>query len=159
MKAAKTAMAFLLLGGMGVGASTLVGQNPASAKAPTLDDGSGAYVTGVYPNLFLEDGHAEPAIRAKVEAAYQQLFHGDPQTQAVFFPAGRNARGPQANLTDWAHHDVRTEGMSYGMMVAVQLDKKADFDALWNWVMTYMYVSDPKAPGYEFFRWSCKPDG
>ena len=23
--------------------------------------------------------------------------------------------------------------MSYGMMIAVQLDKKHEFDALWNW--------------------------
>ena len=28
--------------------------------------------------------------------------------------------------------DVRSEGMSYGMMITVQLDKKAEFDALWN---------------------------
>ncbi len=36
--------------------------------------------------------------------------------------------------------------MSYGMMIAVQLDKKAEFDALWNWSMTYMYQKDPKHP-------------
>ena len=62
-------------------------------------------------------------------------------------------------VTDWANHDVRTEGMSYGMMIAVQLDKKAEFDAIWNWAKTYMYVSDPKAPSYQFFAWSCKTDG
>lgn len=139
-------------------AAFMAGAAPCRGQA-IPDNGSGAYVTGKYANLFLEDGHSEQAIHAKIDAAYQQLFHGNPQTQAVFFRAGRNANGPLAYLTDWAHHDVRTEGMSYGMMVAVQLNKKADFDALWNWAMTYMYVSNPKAPGYEFFRWSCKPDG
>lgn len=133
---------------------------PSAVRAQTpLDNGSGAYVTHEYPNLFLEDGHSRREIHAKIDAAYQQLFHGDPQTQSVVFPAGRNANGPLEYLTDWAHHDVRTEGMSYGMMIAVQLDKKSDFDALWNWAMTYMYVSDPNAPGYQFFRWSAKPDG
>ena len=35
--------------------------------------------------------------------------------------AGSNANGPLMYVTDWANHDVRTEGMSYGMMIAVQL--------------------------------------
>jgi len=26
--------------------------------------------------------------------------------------------------------------MSYGMMIAVQLDKRREFDALWNWANT-----------------------
>jgi oligosaccharide reducing-end xylanase len=49
--------------------------------------------------------------------------------------------------------------MSYGMMIAVQLDKKAEFDALWNWAMTYMYIADPKHPSYGYFSWSSKTDG
>ncbi|HEX4007215.1 MAG TPA: glycosyl hydrolase family 8 [Acidobacteriaceae bacterium] len=128
------------------------------AQTP-LDNGSGAYATGKYRNLFKEDGHSKKQIRAKIDAAWQQLFHGDPQTQAVAFAAGSNANGPLMYLTDWANHDVRTEGMSYGMMISVELDKKAEFDALWNWAQTYMYVSDPKAPSYEYFAWSCKTDG
>jgi oligosaccharide reducing-end xylanase len=124
-----------------------------------LGDGSGAYATGRYPNLFAADGHSRRAIHAKIEAAYRQLFHGDPQTQAVAFSAGSNGNGPLMYLTDWANHDVRTEGMSYGMMISVELNQKAEFDALWNWAMTYMYISDPKAPSYEYFAWSCKTDG
>jgi oligosaccharide reducing-end xylanase len=123
------------------------------------EQGAGAYATGVYRNLFAEDGHSERAIRAKVNAAYRQLFHGDAQTQAIAFAAGRNANGPLMYVTDWANHDVRTEGMSYGMMIAVQLDKKKEFDAIWNWAKTYMYISDPQAPSYEYFAWSCKADG
>jgi oligosaccharide reducing-end xylanase len=138
------------------GATLLVGA--ARAQAP-LDNGHGAFATGKYPNLFREDGHSEKQVRAKIEAAYQQLFHGDPHTQAVAFAAGSNANGPLMYLTDWANHDVRTEGMSYGMIISVELNKKAEFDALWNWAMTYMYVSDPKAPSYEYFAWSCKTDG
>ena len=122
-------------------------------------DGSGAFATGKYRNLFAEDGHSEREIQAKVDVAYQQLFHGDPQTQAIAFAAGSNANGPLMYITDWANHDVRTEGMSYGMIVAVQLNEKAEFDAIWNWAKTYMYISDPKAPSYEYFAWSCKTDG
>ena len=122
-------------------------------------DGSGAYATGHYRNLFVEAGYSEKAVHKKVEATFQQLFHGDPQTQAIAFDAGSNANGPLMYVTDWANHDVRTEGMSYGMMIAVQLNKKREFDAIWNWAKTYMYISNPKAPSYEFFAWSCKTDG
>ncbi len=122
-------------------------------------DGSGAFKTGKYRSLFAEDGHAQHEIRAKVDAAYWQLFNGDPQTQAIAFAAGSNQNGPLMYVTDWANHDVRTEGMSYGMMITVQLDKKAEFDALWNWAMTYMYISDPKHPSHGYFSWSCKTDG
>ena len=34
---------------------------------------------------------------------------------------------------------VRSEGMSYGMMIAVQLNKKEVFDNLWRWTKTYMW--------------------
>jgi oligosaccharide reducing-end xylanase len=130
-----------------------------ASQAAAPDDGHGAYATGRYRNLFAEDGHSQREIEAKVEAAYQQLFHGDSQTQAIAFAAGANANGPLMYVTDWANHDVRTEGMSYGMMIAVELDKKSEFDAIWNWAKTYMYISDPTAPSYEYFAWSCKTDG
>ena len=127
--------------------------------SPGLSDGKGAYATGHYRNLFAESGHSEKEIDAKIQAAFQQLFHGDAATQTVFYPAGKNANGPLAYLTDFANHDVRTEGMSYGMMIAVQLDKKVEFDALWNWAKTYMYISDPNHPSYGYFSWSNKTDG
>jgi len=122
-------------------------------------DGSGAFATGRYRNLLAEAGHSPNEIRAKIDSTYRQLFHGDPQTQAIVFAAGSNANGPLMYVTDWANHDARTEGMSYGMMIAVQLDKKAEFDAIWNWARTYMYIGDPKHPSYGYFSWSCKLDG
>lgn len=93
-------------------AVVLVGLRAYGWAQTPLDDGHGAYATGKYRNLFKEDGHAEKQIRAKIDAAYAQLFHGDKQTQAVAFAAGANANGPLTYLTDWANHDVRTEGMS-----------------------------------------------
>jgi oligosaccharide reducing-end xylanase len=141
---------------------TFIAMLAAAPSAPAQaahQNGAGAYATGKYRNLFAEDGHSPQEIQAKIDAAYQQLFHGDPQTQAVAFSAGSNANGPLMYLTDWANHDVRTEGMSYGMMISVQLGKKAEFDALWNWAKTYMYISDPKHPSYGYFSWSCKTDG
>jgi oligosaccharide reducing-end xylanase len=131
----------------------------AQTPAAPPPDGTGAYATHHYRNLFAESGHSNREISRKINAAYAQLFHGDPQNQSVFFYAGKNSNGPLAYLTDWNNHDVRTEGMSYGMMISVQLNKKKEFNALWNWAKTYMYISDPHHPSYGYFSWSCKTDG
>jgi oligosaccharide reducing-end xylanase len=122
-------------------------------------EGSGAFATGKYRNLFVEIGHSHDEVVAKINSAFEQLFHGDPKTQAVYFPVGRNANGPLAYICDINHNDVRSEGMSYGMMIAVQLNKKAEFDAIWNWAKTYTYHDDPKHPGYGYFSWSVKRNG
>ncbi len=119
----------------------------------------GAFATGSYRNLFLEAGHPVEEVWKKIDAAFQQLFHGDATTQTVFYWSGQNANGRLAYLSDINNHDVRSEGMSYGMMITVQLDKKAEFDALWNWSRTYMYHEDPKHPAYGFFSWSMNTDG
>ncbi len=120
---------------------------------------AGAFATGNYRNLFVEAGLSSEEVAAKVEVAFQQLFHGDPDSQAVYFPAGTNTEGPLAYIYDVHHNDVRSEGMSYGMMVAVQLDRKAEFDALWNWAKTYMYHDSPNHPAYGYFSWSAGTDG
>ncbi|NML66457.1 glycoside hydrolase [Hymenobacter sp. RP-2-7] len=125
-------------------------------RAPS--NGAGAYATGQYRDLFQENGHSPQASAAKIEAAFQQLFYGD-STQAIYFRAGRNANGPLAYVSDLPHHDVRSEGMSYAMMIAVQLGKKAEFDAVWNWSVSKMYVRDPAHPSAGYFCWSLRPDG
>jgi oligosaccharide reducing-end xylanase len=119
----------------------------------------GAYATGRYRNLFVEAGKTPAATKAKIAAAFRQLFHGDPKTEAVYFAAGKNANGPLAQIRDIGSGDVRSEGMSYGMMIAVQLDKRSEFNALWNWAKTYMVHSDPASPAYGYFSWSLKTDG
>jgi oligosaccharide reducing-end xylanase len=62
-------------------------------------------------------------------------------------------------IYDVYNKDVRSEGMSYGMMIAVQMDQKAEFDALWNYAITHMYVDTPGHPSEGYFAWSTKPDG
>jgi len=121
--------------------------------------GAGEFASGQYRNLFVEDGHSQRDVNAKINAAFQQLFHGDPHTEAVYFPAGTNANGPLAYVSDIGSKDVRTEGMSYGMMIAVQLDKKAEFDAIWNWAKTFMYHDSSNSPAYGYFSWSMKTNG
>jgi oligosaccharide reducing-end xylanase len=122
-------------------------------------DGSGAYKTRQYRDLFAEQGHSPAETKAKLDKAFRQFFHGDGQEERVYFETGANENGPLAYITDWANNDARSEGMSYGMMIAVQMDKKREFDAIWNWAKTYMLITDPNNPSVGYFAWSMSTDG
>jgi oligosaccharide reducing-end xylanase len=113
-----------------------------------------SFETGQYRHLFQEYlGQPEAEIQSRLDAAWQQLFYGDDRSQRVYYPVGDDL----AYIEDIGNGDVRSEGMSYGMMIAVQLDKKEEFDRLWKWAKTYMYQSDGPYAGY--FAWHCAADG
>jgi oligosaccharide reducing-end xylanase len=133
--------------------------NTTAPFASNPEDGSGAYVTGKYRNLFAEAGYPQKEIDNKLERLFQHFFRGDENTERLYYPSGSNEKGPLAYMPDINNNDVRSEGMSYGMMICVQLNKKAEFDALWNWARTYMYQDDPNHPTYGFFSWSMNFDG
>jgi len=136
-------------------ATPAVDADASAATAPV----AGAVATGRYPDLFAQAGYPRDQVEAKVGAAFQQLFHGDPADEAIYYEAAGNERGATAYIHDVNSGDVRSEGMSYGMMIAVQMDRKREFDALWNWAMTHMYQDDPAHPAHGYFAWSMKTDG
>ncbi len=114
----------------------------------------GAFTTGRYPNLFASLlGKSDAEIQAKVEAAWRQLFYGNDETQRIYYPAPDDT----AYVADIHSKDVRTEGMSYGMMNAVQLDHRTEFDRIWKWAKVHMYHADGPLAGY--FAWHCAYDG
>lgn len=113
-----------------------------------------AFETGVYPNLFKDYlGKSDEEIQAKIDVSFNQLFYGNDSSERVYYPVGAD----MAYISDIANEDVRSEGMSYGMMIAVQMNKKEEFDRLWKWTKTYMYQTDGGYKGY--FAWHCKTDG
>src|SRR5512137_622312 len=94
--------AALTLSALALGASL---SNTAHAAARNLEPssraaGAGAWATGTYRNLFAEAGHSEKEIRRKIDSAFEQLFHGNPETQTVYYAAGSNSNGPLAYITD-----------------------------------------------------------
>lgn len=112
----------------------------------------GAFYTGVYPNAFLECGYSQEEIDRKVEETFQTIFYG-PEDQRFYHPVEDN----MGYMEDTGNHDARTEGMSYGMMMCVQMDKKEEFDRIWKWSKTHMYLTEGENAGY--FAWSCGVDG
>lgn len=127
--------------------------------APPAPPREGAVRSKKYRNLFIERGYETAAVKAKLDGAFGQLFHGDLQSEAVYFEDGKNANGPLAYIADIGNDDVRSEGMSYGMMICLQLGKRREFDALWNWAQTHMYHRDPAHPARGYFSWSLTRKG
>lgn len=107
-----------------------------------------AFYSGKYRNVFLEAGYRQADIDKKLEKAYYDVFEGP---QRVYFEVGDS----MAYLSDLKNHDARTEGLSYGMMIAVQLGKKDVFDRLWRWSKKYLQHQEGPRKGY--FAWSINP--
>jgi oligosaccharide reducing-end xylanase len=126
---------------------------PTAAASPSPAAPAGAVESGIYRNLFRERGKSDAAIQSKLDVAWQQLFYGDDNTQRVYYPVDPD----MAYIMDIGNGDVRSEGMSYGMMIAVQLGKQAEFNRIWKWAKTYMYHDDGPRKGY--FAWHCTSDG
>lgn len=103
-----------------------------------------------YRNVFAEIGKSEQEINNRLGEIVQEFFYSEDK---VYFPVGDD----MAYIEDTGNHDARTEGMSYGMMMCVQLDMKEEFDRLWKWAKTYMYMEEGRNEGY--FAWSCKVTG
>jgi oligosaccharide reducing-end xylanase len=110
----------------------------------------GAFETREYRNIFTEIGYTEAEVEERLEQIFYNLFEGN---NRIYFEVGDSL----AYISDVKNNDVRSEGMSYGMMIAVQLDKKEIFDRLWFWSKHYMQHQDGPMQGY--FRWSCQTDG
>lgn len=111
-----------------------------------------AYDTGEYRNFFAEIGKSREEIQEKIDQAVNVFFYGS-EEERIYHEAGDD----MAYLEDTGNHDARTEGMSYGMMMCVQLDMKKEFDRIWKWAKTYMWMEEGEDEGY--FAWSCKTDG
>ena len=99
-----------------------------------------------YPSGFRDTGIAsDQQIASKIESAFNQLFHGDPGSQAIFFPVGTD----EANIQDINHsNEVRTEGMGLAMLIAVELGKQNEFNQLWRYARAEMMESAGPKSGY-----------
>ncbi|SNR17254.1 glycosyl hydrolase family 8 [Tenacibaculum jejuense] len=93
-----------------------------------------SFVTDVYRNMFVESGRSEAAVQQKLDQLWNRYFvNGDATSERLMYEVGND----MAYILDTGNDDIRSEGMSYGMMICVQLDKKEAFDKLWKFVKTY----------------------
>ena len=111
-----------------------------------------AFETKQYRNLFSLIGKEDQEINNRLNEIFETFFYGS-EEERIYHPVGED----MGYLEDTGNHDARTEGMSYGMMICVQMDKKEEFDRIWKWACTYMWMEEGESEGY--FAWSCGPDG
>lgn len=111
-----------------------------------------AFQTRQYRNLFQESGKSSREIEIRLEEIWNTFFYGS-EEERIYHPVGED----MGYLEDTGNHDARTEGMSYGMMICVQMNKKEEFDRIWKWACTYMWMTEGESEGY--FAWSCGLDG
>ena len=104
-----------------------------------------------YRNVFLEIGKSEEEIEERLQKIFNEIYYGEDK---FFFTT---PDGKMGYLVDTGNNDTRTEGISYGMMMCVQLNRKKEFDLLWNWAMTNMYMQDGENKYY--FAWSVATSG
>ncbi|MBR4542533.1 MAG: xylanase [Lachnospiraceae bacterium] len=105
-----------------------------------------------YRNLFKEAGIPEEEVTKRVRECFDTIYNGP---EGVRFY--ENVGPDMGYITDTGNNDVRTEGMSYAMMVCVQMDEKEKFDRIWAWTKKYMWIAEGWGQGY--FKWSCSLDG
>jgi oligosaccharide reducing-end xylanase len=114
-------------------------------------------------NLFSELlGTPDAQVTEKITLAANRIFgigtgeSAQPVADAgyrVYYELPQNPE--QAFIWAADSNDVRSEGMSYGMMIAVQLDMRQQFDRLWNFAKAYMqFPADSELSAWRhYFRW------
>lgn len=142
MKNTNTVLLFLIL------ISIQPGKAFSQKKIAAKNSNTPATESGKYPNLFLKAGYSQEAIDLKVAKAYSDIFEGPDR---IYFAATDS----MAYVSDLKNHDARTEGLSYAMMIAVQLNKKDVFDRIWRWSKKYLQHQEGPREGY--FAWSIDP--
>ena len=98
-----------------------------------------------YRNVLEEIGISRKEIEERLESVVRTFFYDE--TERIY----HEAPDGMGYLVDTGNNDARTEGMSYGMMICVQLDMKEEFDRIWKWAKTYMYMEEGENEGY--FAW------
>ena len=98
-----------------------------------------------------------------MDQLWKHYFEGNDNSK-VYYDRGNG----EAYIYDTGNSDVRSEGMSYGMMICVQTNHRDEFDKLWSFAKNHMWHKGGQWDGY--FAWqvgtngnvkdqNCAPDG
>ena len=104
-----------------------------------------------YANYLAEIGIDDVQAEVMVQNAFNTIFF-DPEENFC-----HHTDEDAWCMVDTGNMDARTEGMSYGMMMCVQMDRQDIFNKLWTFADRYMRQCSGPDSGY--FAWSVKLDG
>jgi oligosaccharide reducing-end xylanase len=171
-------VAAALAAGCGLGVSQTPGGGPPGAASgpigpgewkPAREQAWGAERQDrTTANLFAELlGKSQAEVDEKLKTAVDRFFGigtGEPNRMLkdsgyrVYFELPQDPS--QAFIWAADSNDIRSEGMSYGMMIAVQMNLREQFDRLWKFSRTHMqYPVDGDLPAWRYyFRWQGKAE-
>jgi oligosaccharide reducing-end xylanase len=133
-------------GSGGTGAAGAAGNSAAGGSGPPPGP---CMAPTRYRNLFAELlSKSETDVDTKLSSGWNVLFRNG-GTNTLYYEVGTD----EAYILDVNNGDVRTEGLSYGMIIAVQLDKKTEFNRIWKWAKSHLQMSN----GY--FAWQATTSG
>jgi oligosaccharide reducing-end xylanase len=151
-------------GGAGSGGNVLppAGPPPMATTEPLALSSTGTV------NLFVElAGKTQAEVDEKVTTAVNRFFGigtGEPNELIEMTGYRCYYELPQdpSMAFIWAadSDDIRSEGMSYGMMIAVQMGLREQFDRLWKFSKTYLqYPADSSIGAWRhYFKWQGRVD-
>jgi oligosaccharide reducing-end xylanase len=123
---------------------------------------------GGTPNLFVDVlGRTPGEVDTKVQSAVNRFFGlegNDPATPTLNGGARSFYALPQDTSMGFVYAadstDIRSEGMSYGMFIAVQMDMQQQFDQLWRFARTFMQYQTTSeiVSWHHYFRWTGRVD-
>lgn len=142
----KTNILKILLTAVLVGGSVLQSQGENVSSSVSLQDKT-------YTNSFVANGISSEKVDARLAALWKTYFEGNKDSERLYYKYGAD----EAYIKDINNNDIRSEGMSYGMMICVQMNKQKEFDRLWKWVKTRMQITKGDQKGY--IGWKINDDG
>src|SRR5688572_239373 len=146
-----------LAGAAGAGGQgTSMGAGGSAAVAPAVPDEP---LANLFSDLL---GIPQAEVDAKLDLAVRRIFGigtGEPATPVqnsgyrLYYTLPQDPN--MAFIWTPDTEDIRSEGMSYGMMIAVQMDLQGEFDRLWRFAKTFMqHPADSGLTSWRYyFRW------
>jgi oligosaccharide reducing-end xylanase len=117
-----------------VGGLSLVSSLSSFAAFNTNPPATGTLSTGTYRNLASEMGKTDAT--AKRDAAWNAMFVTSASKLYTTFGTD------QAYILAPDSNDIRTEGQSWGMTIAVMMNKKTEFDNMWRFAAAHQRKAD-----------------
>ena len=107
----------------------------------------------MYPNYFKRIGKSDKEVQRRIQKDFSEIFFNEDR---IYYEIKRHDEN-YGYIVDTGNNDVRSEGQSYGMMIALQMNNQNMFDKIWRWTKKYMLIKEGINKGY--FGWSANPDG
>ncbi len=104
-----------------------------------------------YLNYFSRIGLSDQEVIERIGETFHTIFFDDDEK---FY---HDYDESMSYMRDTGNNDARSEGMSYGMMMAVQLDRQDIFDKLW--LFSYTFMEQKKGSNQGYFAWSVSTEG